>query len=332
MVEGDFLEAGWKRVKEISPFPTFTTARPSATPGRKPAGLQLCPQDAVARWKADSHRFPPYQYRAENCVTNANGDIRVPSSREHGVILGFPLDYIRRCMPKGQEGSQEHNDCRLRLLGNGWSVPVVCVLLCSVLRLLGWIPALNIQGIMDRLTPGCASDLTGMLMRPPLRHDARETQPGLVRKLLGQVSIKAEDILLQMGSDVPARYHRLRASLPSKLWRWRDVIGWRWKGDPEHINALELRAVKTNLIRRIKELREGPVRFVHLIDSLVVLHALSTGRSSSRKLRRTLARIGALLLASGCVGAWSYVDTHQNPVDRPSRRPTRKAWLKGLRK
>ena len=60
------------------------------------------------------------------------------------------------------------------------------------------------------------------------------------------------------------------------------------------------------------------MRFVHLVDSLVVLRALSRGRSSSRKLRRTLAKIGALLLASGSVGAWSYVDTRQNPADRPA--------------
>ena len=66
--EQDFLEAGWHRVRPDSPLPTFTTARPSPVPGRRPAGLSLCPPDAVARWMADLHRFPPYQYRAENCV------------------------------------------------------------------------------------------------------------------------------------------------------------------------------------------------------------------------------------------------------------------------
>ena len=169
-------------------------------------------------------------------------------------------------------------------------------------------------------------------LRPPLRRTTQLTQQGsgLVRKLLGQVSVEGEDILLHMSTDVPARYHRLRASLPSKLWRWKDVIGWRWRGDAEHINALELRAVKTSLVWRIKELREGPVRFVHLVDSLVVLQ--SRGRSSSRKLRRTLAKISALLLASGSVGAWSYVDTHQNPADRPSRRPVRMKWVRKAQK
>ena len=145
---------------------------------------------------------------------------------------------------------------------------------------------------------------------------------------MGQVSVKGEDLLLQLGSDLPARYHRLRASIPSKLWRWKDVAGWRWTGDVEHINALELRAVKTAIVWRLKELEEKERRFLHLVDSLVVLHALSRGRSSSRRLRRTLCRIGALQLAGGLVGIWGYVDTHQNPADRPSRRPLRKKWVR----
>lgn len=95
---------------------------------------------------------------------------------------------------------------------------VVCVLLHSLLRVFGWIPTLSIQDIVDRLTPGCASGLAGLLLRPPLRHEKRETQegPGLVRKLLGQVSVKGGDILLQMGSDVPARYDASVARVSSQ--------------------------------------------------------------------------------------------------------------------
>ena len=115
--ERDFLESGWQRVRPDAPFPTFTTSRPSAVPGRRPAGLALCPREAVARWKADLHRFPPYQYRAENCVTNRQGVLRVPSVKERDVILGFPVDYTRRCLVKSMEGSTAHNDCRLTFSG-----------------------------------------------------------------------------------------------------------------------------------------------------------------------------------------------------------------------
>ena len=43
-------------------------------------------------------------------------------------------------------------------------------------------------------------------------------------------------------------------------------------------------------------------------------------------------RIGALQLASGLVGVWAYVDTHQNPADRPSRRPLHRKWGRKPRK
>ena len=155
-------------------------------------------------------------------------------------------------------------DCRLRLLGNSWSVPVVACLLQLLFLTLGLVDELSVDDIVARLTPGKCDDLPGLMLRPPLRQTTKAgaTEGGLVRKLLGQISVKGEDILLQMSTDIPARYHRLRASIPGKLWRWRDVVGWQWKGEAEHINALELRAVKTALVWRIKELQA--VSYTHL--------------------------------------------------------------------
>ena len=221
--EQDFLESGWKRVRADKPFPTFTTSRLSAVPGRRPAGLALCPADAVARWKSDLHRFPPYQYRVEKSTVKV----------------------------KSLEGSAQHNDCRLSLLGNSWSIPVVAYLLYSLFRTLGMLPQLTLEHLVGRLTPGRERYLSSLLLRPPLRQTMKAGEEQT--KLLGQVSVKGEDILLQLGSDLPARYHRLRASIPSKLWRWKDVAGWRWTGDVEHINALELRAVKAALVWRLSD-------------------------------------------------------------------------------
>ena len=246
----------------------------------------------------------------------------------------FPLEYTAKCYPKSQQNLTACHDCRLTLLGNTWSVPVVCYLLHSLFRTLGLNTPLSMQDIVNRLTPGEEESLPSLLLRPPLRRTTQQGKSGggLVRRLLGQVSVKGEDLLLQMGSDIPARYHRLRASIPGKLWRWREIAGWRWTGNAEHINVLELRAVKTALSWRIRELKEQRTRFLHLVDSLVVLHALSRGRSSSRKLRRTLAKISALLLASGLQGTWGYIDTHQNPADKPSRRPLHRKWVRKQQK
>lgn len=65
-----------------------------------------------------------------------------------------------------------------------------------------------------------------------------------------------------------------------------------------------------------------------VLPGMVVLHSLTRGRSSSRKMRRTLMRLNSLLLVSGLSPVWAYVDTHQNPADRPSRWGVKKPWLK----
>ena len=148
----------------------------------------------------------------------------------------------------------------------------------------------------------------------------------LVRKLCTLVSIKGDDLLLQSTSEDQVRYQRLRASLPAKLWKWRTICGWKWSQQTEHINVLELRAVLTALKWRIE--RKGVLhsKFVHLVDSLVCLHSLSRGRSSSRKLKRTLLRINSLLLATNSHVVWAYVHTKDNPADAPSRLPRKRKW------
>ena len=132
------------------------------------------------------------------------------------------------------------------------------------------------------------------------------------------VSIKGEDILLSSSSEETMRYHRLRASLPSNLRVWRTVCSWNWKGGREHINNLEMRAVLPALKWRIVKQKIQRQRLVHLLDSLVCLHTPARGRTSSRKLRRTVARINALLLLPQNVAVWAYVHTALNPADAPS--------------
>lgn len=61
---------------------------------------------------------------------------------------------------------------------------------------------------------------------------------------------------------------------------------------------------------------------------IVVLHVLSRGRSSSRKMRRTIIRANAYLLASNNTAVWAYVHVTLNPADEPSRRPVKRRWGK----
>ena len=177
---------------------------------------------------------------------------------------------------------------------------------------------------MNKLSPGKSQNLQELLLRPPLGQSTRSFSPSaqLVSKLCGQ----GEDLLLQPSSEVPVRHHRLRMGIPSSLWRWKSVAGWQWTGDAEHINVLEARAVLTPVKWRVCQKKQLSVRCVHLVDSLVVLHALTRGRSSSRKMRRTIMRISAYLLAAGLQPLWCYVETKDNPADRRSRWAVKKKW------
>ena len=322
----DLLEVcqeGWIKVDHTKPFPTFTTSRPRASPGHKPAGIHQCNDREIARWEADSFRFPPYQYLGKHCLVNQRDEIRLPSIGEREVMMGFPLHYTQPCVPKAQRNTTLAMDIRYTLIGNSWSVPVVAWFLSQLLAPRGLCATHSPQDIIDKLNPLNALHLQTRLLRLPLRPlrgpqgEGREQE--LAFKLTNLVSIKGEDILLVNSSQDQVKYHRLRASVPGRLWKWKVVTGWKWTGNKEHINVLELRAILTAVRWRIEKRQNRALRFIHLTDSLVCLHSLSRGRSSSRKLRRTMCRINALLLVSGCQPFWGYIHTDENPADAPSR-------------
>lgn len=325
--DADFLEPGWKSQNKL---PTFTTSRPSTFPGRKPAGIHTCGPSDIQRWKMDSHRFPPYQYRSDNCLINRKGELRVASVVERETIMGYPKNYTAPCLPKALHKSEEYKDARLTLLGNSWHVPSIVWLISCLTSILGVTESLSPQQVVERTKPGAGGSLQQILLRPPMAqvHSTKGLSADLIRKLVGLVSIKGEDLLLQMQTESVVRHQRLRTTIPAKLWRWKTVASWQWQGQSEHINALELRAVLTTIKWWVQHKHVSNSRIVHLTDSLVVLHSLSRGRSSSRKLRRTINKLNALLLAANLHPVWTYVHTSLNPADGPSRLKVRKKWVK----
>lgn len=324
-----FLQAGWS-VPAGQRLATFTTSRPSEKPGRRPAGLQSCDDASLKRWREDKHRYPPYQYKPEYCVHHPTLPCRPATVVEREAILGFPVDYTVQCVKKQDQQKEWALDVRKSLLGNSWSVPVVCCLIKQLFERLGIVPRTSVQDLLNRLVPGEGSRLQMVLQRPPLKRESALTFPeaGLTRRLAGLVSVKGEDLLLQASSEQLVRHHRLRTSIPGKLWKWRAVAGWSWSGSKEHINVLEMRAVLTSVKYWIVKQKLQGHKLLHLTDSLVVLHSLSRGRSSSRKLRRTIMRINAMLLTADLHPVWCYIHTSQNPADRPSRRVLRRKWAK----
>eukprot|EP00438_Fugacium_kawagutii_P024506 Skav231357 [mRNA] locus=scaffold1586:219038:222619:+ [translate_table: standard] len=329
IVMEDYLQPGWHK-QSPGPFPTFTTSRPRTSPGYKPAGLAQCDASDRLMWEKDSFRFPPYQYQSVHCVFNNAGERRLLSCEEREVAMGFPKGFTTQCMVKSAQGTQAHTDCRLTLIGNSWNVTTVACLLAHLGEVLGLNPPLSVQDIVGRTAPGSAKDFQTFLQRPFMRPPRKATVPSnellLVRKLVSLGGIKGDDLLLQASSEDVIRYHRLKASVPARLWKWRTVAGWQWQSRDEHINVLEMRAALRALRWRIEKQEVLQSKFVHLLDSLVCLHSLSRGRSSSRKLKRTLLRMNALILATDTHVVWAYVHTKDNPADRPSRRPQKRKW------
>jgi hypothetical protein len=266
----------------------------------------------------------------QHCLQDAQGSLRTPNIREREAIMGFPPNYTLQCMKKEYHGTVAHEDCRLSLVGNSWAVGVVAWLLQQLLGPLGVTSPTSLSDIMTELTPGKSPHLQTLLLRPPFGQANKTFSPSdhLAAKLAGLVSIKGEDLMLQSVSEAPVKHHRLRTGIPGRLWRWKPVSGWKWKGDEEHINVLEARPVLTTLKWRVLQHKQLNIRCVHLVDSLVVLHALTRGRSSSRKMRRTIMRINSYILASGLRPIWGYINTKDNPADKPSRWGTRKKWVK----
>ena len=242
--------------------------------------------------------------------------------------MGFPLHFTSPCMAKSKQQGASYLDCRHSLIGNTWNVQVVTFLMSRLFHPLGLTVVNSLEDVVKQTSPGRSDSLRGFLQRlplnPPKGKSIHDQQAILATKLSTFVSIKGEDILLQSPTEKLVRFQRLRASVPANLWRWKVKAGWRWKYGQAHINELELRAVLTTLKWRLERIRERGCRFIHLVDSLVVLHALSRGRSSSRKLRRPLCQINSLLLAADAHPVWAYVSTKQNPADRPSRMRVKK--------
>eukprot|EP00438_Fugacium_kawagutii_P001410 Skav219710 [mRNA] locus=scaffold776:167537:175718:- [translate_table: standard] len=315
----EVCEEGWTKVDPSRPFPTFTTSRPRPSPGRKPAGLQQCTNQEVDRWQQDQHRFPPYQYASRNCLINGNNSIRLPSVREKEYMLGFPVNYTAGCFPKSKRKTQEAEDERHTLLGNTWSVPVVAWLLSQLTAPLDLSPTLTPQQIVDKLRPQAQDPVRTALWRSPLRPIRGAAGPApavsLVQKLGTLISVKGEDLLLTSSSNELCKFHRLRSSVPGKLWKWKIVTGWRWANRKEHINGLELRAALTALKWRIVHQQHLKCRFIHLTDSLVALHCLSRGRSSSRRLRLRAQRLTVRALSGA---ALDYGELLQGRVARGS--------------
>ena len=332
-----YLTPGWSLAGGAEQkLPTFTAPQPKAQPGFLPTGIEGCTDRDISYWRDDRYKFAPYHYRYQHGLIHPRLGWRMASINEREAMLGFPLDYTLQAWSKSDRKKNHTGweDCRLSLLGNSMSVQVVAFLLKNLLAPRKLCENMSLQELQRRCQPGASTQLGGFLVRPPWtpqnQKKSAENEANLIRKLGSLMSTRGTDVLLQANTEPLQTYDRLRTSVPAKLWFWRTACGWKWKTGPgetgEHINRLELRAVLTSIKWRVLKQKCRRRRFLHLVDSLVSLHIVNKGRSSSRKLRRIMKRISAWLLLSANSCVLGYVDTGQNPADAPSRRSQKRKW------
>ena len=99
---------------------------------------------------------------------------------------------------------------------------------------------------------------------------------------------------------------------------WTTIISRRWIY-PEHINALELRAVVLVLHWLVTHTTSLGRRALMLLDSQVAHYALTKGRSSAPALLPILRKASALQLAGGVTLSTAWLPSELNPADEPSR-------------
>jgi hypothetical protein len=100
--------------------------------------------------------------------------------------------------------------------------------------------------------------------------------------------------------------------------RWRTEVSAPWRR-PEHINALEMRAVHTAVRWVVSRPGSFGARVLLLTDSTAVLGALLKGRTSSRTLLARTRQVAAVTLAAGVRLSVRWVPSEANPADGPSR-------------
>lgn len=116
-------------------------------------------------------------------------------------------------------------------------------------------------------------------------------------------------------SDTPLDPTTMVPSLTSQAWSTILQHRWRFK---EHINALELRSILLALIW-ITSCKQTDHRILLFTDSQVSLGVLTKGRTSAHTLLSVHKTIAALCLAAGLALVPTFVPTHLNPADGPSR-------------
>ena len=149
-----------------------------------------------------------------------------------------------------------------------------------------------------------------------------DTSVDVVREL-GRLSEKRGDyIVLGAPGQIPDAASRIGKPhrIPLSKTRFSTVISAKTRvgGHPGLLEAQAVRLAVEWVARAVDRVGH---RVVLLVDAKAILGAVAKGRSSAKTIRRIVARISALVLATDITLHLLYVPTEWNPADAPSRGP-----------
>ena len=139
-------------------------------------------------------------------------------------------------------------------------------------------------------------------------------------------------VLIWKREEPPSNMHDVRAvaaPLALKL-KWTTLFSHRFLAG-KHINLLELESLIC-LLRRIARAGIRAKRLLVLVDSRVVLGAVSKGHSCSRAINFLLRKLGFWCLACDIALELVWVPTWANPADAPSRNKPIANWYASVPK
>eukprot|EP00971_Amphidinium_carterae_P059850 1183818-Amphidinium_carterae.1 len=210
------------------------------------------------RWEADGFRFPLYQYDRD-CLVLDGGELRPFLADEREQLQGLEIDYTAgACTGPEKQQPQLVEDIRCNLVAGCFHVPTVMWVVGALLHQHGHLQQRPSSSHIGRFFGSCA-----MLSDSSL-------SSSLVRRLMLQLTHRGTDIRT-------LRRHLMSSQVPMQIgtwwWQWKAGFGQAWRHAEDHINVLEARALVQGVRARMRYNSELGTRWLHLVDSLVVMGA-----------------------------------------------------------
>jgi len=140
----------------------------------------------------------------------------------------------------------------------------------------------------------------------------------LVAALVAMCNHSGADLRVDANSEALGKVFP-RQEVDAELWLWQTARQLVWHEKGPHINVLECEAALMTLRWRARAIARHNRVFLHLLDSMVNIGALSKRRSSSRQLNKVVRAFSALELAMGARGVFGFTSSAKNPAGAPSR-------------